>query len=526
MNRKEFLQTAGQLSLIPVVIGGQPIRAFGKTLSNTANTFTETDHVLVLIELNGGNDGLNTVIPLDQYSNLFKARENVLIDENKVLNLEGTEKTGLHPSMTKLQEMHKNGELQILQGVGYPNQNRSHFRSKDIWVTGSDSDENLNSGWIGRYLANEWPNYPEGFPNGNMKDPLAIQIGSVVSPVCQGISVNMGLAVSNPDYFYELLTDDDSTPNTRSGRELKFIRTVAHQSNEYAKVVNEASEKGSNKSELYDETESLAKQLKIVARLISGGLRTRVYTVTLGGFDTHANQIDASTGNEEGAHANLLNRVSEAIYAFQDDLKLLGLEDRVLGMTYSEFGRRIKSNASSGTDHGSAAPLFMFGKNVKGGILGENPQIADEVETGDGVEMEIDFRNIYSSVLKNWFCLPSSEVDSVMFQNFDSLDILEDTCQTGSVARALQKKSGDTWIYNYPNPFVESTTVKYASNGRHVRISVLDTQAREISVLVDEDKSEGEHTTILNASSMTPGIYYLQYQSEDVMQSRSVVKIR
>ena len=158
MNRKEFLQTAGQLSLIPVVIGGQPIRAFGKTLSNTANTFTETDHVLVLIELNGGNDGLNTVIPLDQYSNLFKARENVLIDENKVLNLEGTEKTGLHPSMTKLQEMHKNGELQILQGVGYPNQNRSHFRSKDIWVTGSDSDENLNSGWIGRYLANEWPN--------------------------------------------------------------------------------------------------------------------------------------------------------------------------------------------------------------------------------------------------------------------------------------------------------------------------------------------------------------------------------
>ncbi len=526
MNRKEFLQAAGQLSLIPVVIGGQPIRAFGKTLTHAANNYTETDHVLVLIELNGGNDGLNTVIPVDQYSNLFKARENVLINENKLLKLEGTEATTLHPSMTKLQEMYKDGELQILQGVGYPDQNRSHFRSKDIWVTGSDSSENLNSGWIGRYLANEWPNYPAGFPNSDMTDPLAIQIGSVVSPVCQGVSVNMGLAVSNPDYFYELLTEDESTPTTRSGKELKFIRTVAHQSNEYAKVVNEASEKGSNKSELYDETESLAKQLKIVARLISGGLKTRVYTVTIGGFDTHANQIDTTAGNEVGAHANLLNRVSEAIYAFQDDLKQLGLEDRVLGMTYSEFGRRIKSNASSGTDHGSAAPLFMFGKNVKGGILGNNPSIADEVKTGDGVEMEIDFRNIYATVLKNWFCLPNDEVDTVMLQNFETLDILDTTCQTGTMARSLQKKAGDAWVYNYPNPFVDSTTVKYASNGRHVRIAILDAHGKEIHVLVDEEKTMGEHTIPLNTSNMAPGIYHLQYQSEDVLQSRSIVKVR
>ena len=228
MKRRDFLKRVAPMSLIPFAINGQPIRAYGKLMGAEAEDFVETDNVLVLVQLNGGNDGLNTLIPLDQYTNLSTARPDVLIPESKVLPLSGTSVTGLHPAMDKMQGMYKDGKMHILQNVGYPNQNYSHFRSTDIWLTGSDSDEVIESGWLGRYLSEEWPNYPNGFPNEDMEDPLAIQIGSLVSPVCQGLAVNMGFAISNPTNYYQLLTGTyDDTPNTWAGKELDYLRTVA-----------------------------------------------------------------------------------------------------------------------------------------------------------------------------------------------------------------------------------------------------------------------------------------------------------
>jgi uncharacterized protein (DUF1501 family) len=527
MKRRDFLKQVAPMSLLPFAINGQPIRAYGKLLGSEAEAFTETDKILVLVRLSGGNDGLNTLIPLDQYTNLASARPNLLIAENKVLKLDGVSGTGLHPAMSKVRDMYNDGKVHILQSVGYPNQNYSHFRSSDIWMTGADSDKVLESGWIGRYLSEEWPNYPNGFPNADMKDPLAIQIGSVVDTVCQGLAVNMGFAISNPTNYYQLLSGNyPNPPSGWAGKELGYLRTVARQTNEYSVNIKAAAEGTTNLSTLYPNT-SLANQLKIVAQLISGGLKTRVYIVSQGGYDTHSNQVDPVDGTDVGSHANLLTTLSEAIYAFQDDIEKMKVDKRVIGMTFSEFGRRIINNASSGTDHGSSAPLFMFGTSVKAGISGTNPTIPANAGPNDNLDMQTDFRSIYSTILKKWFCLDGSTADSVLLKNFSSLDLIQDNaCDTSSISILRKQRAGDAYISNYPNPFGSSTTIKYYSNGGLVSVNILDVQGRLIAPLVNEVTPKGTFEVVFNTAELPMGTYYCHYQNGLTAQTRSLLKVR
>lgn len=527
MKRRDFLKRVAPMSLLPFAMNGQPIRAYGKLMGAEREDFTATDNVLVLVQLNGGNDGLNTLIPLDQYSNLTAARPDVILPENKVLKLPDAPATGLHPSMSKMHKMYEEGKLHVIQNVGYPNQNFSHFRSTDIWMTGANSNEILESGWIGRYLSEEWPNYPIGFPNEDMEDPLAVQIGSVVSQVCQGVAVNMGFAISNPSNYYQLLTGNyPDVPDTNAGKELQYVRTIARQTNEYSLKVKAAAEKATNLSDLYPEGNRLADQLKIVAQLIAGGLKTRVYVVSLGGFDTHANQVDPVDSNETGSHAFLLETVSEAINAFQDDIEKLKIDHRVLGMTFSEFGRRIISNASTGTDHGSSAPLFMFGNKVKAGMTGSNPIIPANATAKDNLEMNTDFRSIYATVLRDWFCLDEQASDNVLLHDFEKLDLLQASCNTSSIDKLRKQKAGDTYVTNYPNPMIDHTTVKYFSEGGNVSIVVYDTQGREISQLVYGEIPRGTHEVYFDTSMLPSGTYYCRYQSGLINQTRSLLKVR
>ncbi|MBO6515602.1 MAG: DUF1501 domain-containing protein [Bacteroidia bacterium] len=531
MKRRDFLRTTVPFATLPVLMNGLPITALGnpEMMKRLSKAFVNTDHVLVLVQMNGGNDGLNTVIPTDQYSNLTKARSNIMIPLTKVLVMDGVDGTGLHPSMTHMRSMFNDEKLSVVQGVGYPNPNFSHFRSTDIWNTASDTDEHWTSGWVGRYLGHEFPNYPMGFPNTDMPDPLALQIGSVVSTVCQGVSANMGMAISDPDAYYQLLTGNYTpTPSTKAGKELDYIRQVAEQSNAYGQAVKTAGEKGANKSSKYPTTgdNRLADQLKIVAQLISGGLKTRIYVVNINGFDTHANQVPQTGGTETGVHANLLAQLSEAIDAFQDDIEQLGLQDRVLGMTYSEFGRRIKSNFSMGTDHGAAAPLFLFGTNVKPGILGKNPTIADSVAVNDNLPMQYDFRSVYASVLKDWFCLEDSEVDSVMLKTHQQLPLLKDSCNTSSTQRAELRKSGEAYVMNYPNPFSAYTTIRYESNGGHILIQVFNSNAQVIETLVDSEMPAGEHEVVFHAANLAAGTYYYRYQNGSIQQTKPMILAR
>jgi len=277
----------------------------------------------------------------------------------------------------------------------------------------------------------------------------------------------------------------------------------------------------------YPTSNSLANQLKIVSRLIAGGLKTRIYMVSIGGFDTHAGQVDA-TQKESGFHASLLKKVSDAIKAFQDDLSYLKVANRVVGMTFSEFGRRVKSNSSGGTDHGAAAPLFVFGEPVKGGVLGTNPVIGTTVNEYDNLPMQHDFRSVYASLLQNWFCVPTSTLNNVMLKNFQSLDLIKPsyTCSKGGIITNPNLDAGKKLITNYPNPFIGSTTIEIITTAGYTLVQIFNVQGQLIKVLQDGVMTAGTHQLTFEDEGWGPGIYYARLQNGSIQQMRTLVIAR
>jgi len=526
MKRRDFLIKTLPAAILPSLINGYSVRAMSPSpmLDSLMNLAVETDHVLVIVQMNGGNDGLNTVIPRDTYSAYFNARSNVAIPENRILALNGNAKTGLHPAMTGLQSLYNEGKLSIIQSVGYPSPNFSHFRATDIWMSASESNQVVNSGWAGRYLNEEYANYPNGYPNSTMPDPLAIQIGSVTSLVLQGPASTMGMSITNPTSFYNLVGGiQDPAPPTPAGKELTYIRLVAQQTQQYATVIKNAASLVPQQV-TYPTNNSLADQLKIVARLVKGGLKTRIYMVSIGGFDTHSVQVNA-TDTTTGNHANLMGNLSGAIKAFMDDLQFLGIQDRVMGMTFSEFGRRIKSNSSIGTDHGAAAPMFLFGTQVQSGVLGTNPSIPTSASVNDNIPHQYDYRSVYASILQNWFCSSPTTLESVLLKNFQSLPVIKNSaCATG--IDDLNRNAGDTLIVNYPNPFTESTTITFKTKGGHTLIQIMDTLGRVITNLTDRDYNPGSYTLTFNSGGLPTGVYYMRLQNGTIQQVKAILKAR
>jgi uncharacterized protein (DUF1501 family) len=529
MRRRSFLKNAiPAATVLPAMIDGYAVKAFhanSPLMQALMNPAIETDHVLVIIQLSGGTDGLNTVIPISTYGDYFNARSNVAIAQNRILSLTGTAQTGLHPAMTGMQSLFNDGKLNIVQAVGYPQPNFSHFRATDIWMSGSSSDEVVNTGWAGRYLNTEYPNFPEGYPNSTMQDPLAIQIGSIASLTLQGPAINMGMSITNPTSFYNLINNVlDPAPNTPMGRELTYIRTIANQTNAFAQRIVAAATVVPQQA-AYPANNSLADQLKIVARLVKGGLKTRIYMVGMGGFDTHASQAEAGD-TSIGFHAELLKELSDAVKAFVDDCQFLGVQDRVMGLTFSEFGRRIKSNSSMGTDHGAAAPMFIFGNQAVPGITGSNPSIPGGASVVDNIPHQYDFRSVYASILEKWFCVPPATLQTILFQNFQSLNIVKDSGCTGIVNDPNQA-AGDTLIINYPNPFTDSTTIKFKTKGRHTLVQIIDMLGRVIQTPVDRDYTQaGEFTVTFNSGALPCGVYYARLQNGQTQQVRPMLKVR
>src|SRR6201996_9282701 len=310
MRRRDFLRTMAPITML----GGFKIDALSRLplpFMGALPGASDNDHVLVLVQLVGGNDSLNAVIPIEHYGDYAAARSNIAIPQGKVLPLTNNLKTGLHPSLTGMQSLYNNDQLAIIQGVSYPDADLSHFRSTDVWLEGADEDQYLTTGWVGRFLSGTYSNFPAGYPNADMPDPLGIQIGSVVSPVFQATVGSTGMAVPTDTEFYDLINGiTEPEPDTPMGNELTYLRAVARQTNKYADVIEAAAKKVT--SQLSYPNGDLAEQLKTVARLIAGGLKTRVYMVSMGSFDTHGGQVqsgDTTTGN----HANLLRQMSDAI---------------------------------------------------------------------------------------------------------------------------------------------------------------------------------------------------------------------
>ncbi len=283
MKRRDFFQFAGSSltagSIFPVFRANKMPQWF--------DWFKlDTDRVLVIIQLDGGNDGLNTVIPLDQMDLYNKARQSVALPANKVLSLPTTIKSGLHPALDEIRGLYTEGRIKIIQSVGYPSPNYSHFRSTDIWMSASDAEEVLSSGWAGRYLNHEYSNYPNGFPTEDMPDPLSVEIGYGQSLAFQGPATSMSVTIANPEDFNKLIQGFETPlPQTPFGDKLGYVRLIKKQSNTYGERMKDAFGKAKNKAS-YPEDNDLADQLKIVARLIAGGLKTRIYKVSISGFDT------------------------------------------------------------------------------------------------------------------------------------------------------------------------------------------------------------------------------------------------
>ncbi|MBK8668350.1 MAG: DUF1501 domain-containing protein [Saprospiraceae bacterium] len=364
MERRNFLKNILPLAAIPLISD----RLFANVL-HPASLRPETiemlagdiDRVLVLVRMDGGNDGLNTLIPLDQYAALIdpKVRKDLMSIENQILKLKNTTTLGMHPSMSAMRSMYDDDQLSIIQGVGNTANVFSHFHGIDQWETASDSTQTYYSSWIGRYIEKTYRLASTHYPNTCMPDPFVIEVGQ--NTLLGRGTGSLYSQTLNPEFngnITELLDfygDGDLSNNMKE--ELKFLRQQQSFTNDYGKKIIKAWNDGNNSSVVYPPSSisnnhpnvkptTLAQQLKIVARLLKGGLKTRIFVVSIGNFDTHVSQVTSNW------HSLLLKDLSEAIGAFQKDINQLGLADRVLGMTYSEFGRRVVQNGFGGTEHG------------------------------------------------------------------------------------------------------------------------------------------------------------------------------
>jgi len=516
MKRRSFIKNLSLASLsLPFISNGFGMQAITKKLFGSSKN--AEDRVLIIIRLNGGNDGLNMIIPLDQYDNLIIQRPNIILPQNQILSL--TNSVGIHPIMTGMKTMFEQGKLTVVQNVGYPEQNRSHFRSSDIWASGS-LDINQTSGWMGRYFESEQANFPEDYPNIDFPDPFAISMGSELSTTCQGLMGNFSHAVSDPFNAANLLETSVENDGTYYGSQIEYIATMLNQTNEYGNQISVASNSGNSLSTLYDPTNSIAVQLKYIAQMISGGLKTKVYILNINGFDTHDSQV-LQTNTTQGEHAVLLKKLSDAIAAFQNDLQLLGLEERVAGMTFSEFGRQVASNGSFGTDHGDAAPLFLFGKCVNSGIIGPNPQINNQIDVQSGVEMEIDFRDVYASILKDWFEVPVSSIQNLFEHNITFINVLSGCTLGLSEYELLDLKN-----IVFPNPTPSNCTLKITTLNERVSVYIFSINGQMIKEIGSKDLSEGTHLIPCETSELPAGNYLIQVIKNSGALSLKLQKIK
>ena len=496
MHRRRFLQSS--LAAAPLMLGEMPFALPTSRLFDVLGG-APTDRVLVLINLVGGNDGLNTVVPLDQYDTLARVRSNVLLPQNRLLGLDDV--SALHPALGGFREVWDAGKLGVVRGVGYPDQNGSHFRSSDIWNSGSSATELVTTGWLGRRFERQYPGFPTGYPNAEATDPVAISLGGGASETCQGVVANFSVAVRDPHNAISVFEAVDATvPDNTYGRQLEFLRVSAEQTNAYSDAVKTKVNRGRN-AVSYPADNRLARQLSYVAKMIAGGLETKVYVATVDGFDTHADQI-VDGDPTQGEHAELLRQLGDAVAAFQADLTALGLQERVFGMTYSEFGRRIRSNDALGTDHGAAAPMFLFGSCVNAGFLGQSPTIDPGVGVQEGVAMQYDFRDVYGSVLEDWFSLDASEVRRLLHDDYVRLPIIRN-CDASAVT-APEPGLADFAVA--PVPFGDHTRVSFeVVRSERIQLEVYDAVGKRVEVLFSRKLPAGSQELNVDTSGYPTG---------------------
>jgi uncharacterized protein (DUF1501 family) len=419
MQRRKFIQKTGAVAAGSFLLNGIPVKAMANSPLSPSFTCQEIrDRIFVMVNLFGANDTLNTVVPIQQYSLYATNRPTIKIAEvgqaNGAINLDTTlpanQLTALHPIMIPFKQLYDQGKLNVVHGVGYANNNRSHFKSDDLWNTAGDSTPanfNFNSGWAGQMFEYRYPGLL-GNPTAQMPDPPCIELGSTSGSILFQTSSNNNASVlltqNNASAFYNTLIAvggpaPAAFPSSDYGLDMRYIDDVQRISNAYALRIQTVFNAGNNSTVTYPNT-AIANQLKTVARLIKGGSKSSMYTVHQYGFDTHGTQVVAGSSHT-GQHANLLKDLTEAIKAFQDDITVLGFEDRVITATHSEFGRTIDENAGQGTDHGGVSTMFIIGKGVKAGITG-TPIDLTQVNQRGLTDLQFDYRKVFAAILQDF----------------------------------------------------------------------------------------------------------------------------
>ena len=433
--RREFLRTTVLGSALSWTVPGFLANTFAALQSQAADASTQIvtgkdDTILVVLQMAGGNDGLNTVVP---YANDYyhKARPTLHLTTDSVLKL--NDEIGLHNALGGFKSLYDAGQLSVIQGVGYPNPNRSHFRSTEIWQTASDSDRNEAYGWIGRYfdsccngadptvgvtIGNQLPQafYAKAPKGICLNNPQSYRFASTGQVETTYEKMN-GVDMAHPNSTAGSAGDDNSggtigtlaaaQPMT-GGNTVDFIERTALDAQMSSDKIRGIADKVQNQA-VYPASQ-LGNSLKLVAKLIGGGLPTRIYYVSQGGYDTHTNQA--------GRQKQLLQDLGDSTKAFVDDMKAQGNLPRVLVMTFSEFGRRVSENANAGTDHGAGSLMFMAGSKVKGGLLGKYPSLAPGDLVNGDLKYNVDFRSVYAGVLEAWLKTPSAPI---LGRKFDPL---------------------------------------------------------------------------------------------------------
>lgn len=368
------------------------------------------DRILVVVQMGGGNDGLNSIVPFtnDAY---YRARPNLAVPQKDVIRI--TDELGLHPNLGKLKELYDKGAMAVVQGVGYPNPSRSHFKSMEIWQTADPEGRVVRYGWVGRYFDSKCPvcEQPTVGVNVGQTMPLAMQAES-----------GLGVSLENPDAFQWMNTFNGlgakeeqelfkllNAPSPNEPGTIDFLRHTAM--NAYVSSENVRDAVKDYKGGVEYANTRFASSMRLIAQMIAGKLPTKVYYAHMTGFDTHAAQ--------RGAHETLLLQLAEGVSSFYKDLEAQGNAERVVVLAFSEFGRRVAENGSGGTDHGTAAPMFVFGKALKGGLYGSHPSLTDLTE-GD-LKHGIDFRSVYSTVLDRWL---GADPQKILGHNFERVGFI------------------------------------------------------------------------------------------------------
>lgn len=540
MDRRKFIQNISYTGAGAMMLGGIPVNLLASDKAfKMAAAAGDNENVLIFIQLHGGNDALNTLVPISQYNEYYNLRPNIALPDNgtrSFINIDTgvseLKQVGLHPDMLGFKALYDEGKVAIVNNVGYPDMNGSHFRGRDIVMMGGDADDNFSSGWMGRFLDAEYPGYPEAYPNSSMQDPIGIELGGALSLAFhRDDGIPIGLAINSPDAFYELINSVGVTPpivfpDSHAGDELRYIMDFEKKSNQYKDRLKEVYDNGSNSSVEYPTTypkaapksslnNPLSPQLKLIARLLEGGIKTRIFLCRLGGFDTHGNQVE-SYDSTLGTHAALLYHISGAIKAFYDDLANMGIDHKVLSMTFTEFGRRAYSNASYGTDHGTSTPVFLFGTGLNPGIYGDNPDLNNL--SGGNLVYSTDYRQIYADVVKNWFGASDEAMQASKFNTWADQSLM--LIPTGT-KQALGERNK---LLVYPNPVITEFKLEfYLKTNSAYDVSVFTIDGKELLKITETGRT-GKNSSGLNISHLTTGKYIVRVKTKSATYTETIIK--